>query len=230
LNVSVEKPLFNAQININGSMNLMEASRNTDVKKFIFSSASSLVGEVKYDPVDEDHPLTPKTPYGTAKLAIEHYLRVYNEIFGLNYLVFRFFNLYGKYQYPESRALIPMIYNRVSKGQEFTIFGDGSATRDFIFIDDVVDFYMKAVTDKFDVKNEVVNMGTGTGTSILEIVKTSAELLEVEPNLKYEPKKPGEIENFTADTKKLQELFGDVPKTSVRDGLGKTFEWLKSLE
>ncbi len=230
LNVSIDNPKLNTEINIGGTLNLMEASRANKIKKFIFSSASSLVGEVQYNPVDEHHPAKPKTPYGVAKYAIENYLRVYQEIYGMDYLVFRFYNLYGKYQYPQSKALIPMVYERLTKGMEFTIFGDGSATRDFIFIDDVIEFYIKAITDKLEVKNEIVNMGTGIGTSILEIVNTSAEILEVEPNLKYQPKKPGEIENFTADVAKLKNLFGTVPQTTVREGLDKTFEWLKAIE
>ncbi len=230
LNVSIEKPLLNTEINIGGTLNLMEASRAAGVEKFIFSSASSLVGEVQYYPVDEKHPCTPKTPYGVAKYAIENYLRVYNEIYGMNYLVFRFFNLYGRYQYPQSRALIPMVYERLTKGMEFTIFGDGSATHDFIYIEDVIDFYLKAITDKSEVKNEIVNMGTGVGTSILEIVNTSAKILGVKPNLKFQPKKPGEIENFTADVKKLKILFGVVPKITVTKGLEITFKWLNSIK
>jgi UDP-glucose 4-epimerase len=115
LPVSIEKPRFNARINIEGSLNIMDAARENGVQKIIFSSASSLIGDVKYNPVDENHPATPKTPYGVAKYAIEHYLRVYQELYGLNYLIFRFYNIYGPWQYPESGALIPMVYRKLNR-------------------------------------------------------------------------------------------------------------------
>ena len=109
LPVSLEKPKMNARINIEGTLNIMDAAREHGISKILFSSASSLVGKVKYNPVDENHPCNPKTPYAVAKYACEHYLRIYQELYWLNYLIFRFFNIYGPWQYPESGGLIPMV-------------------------------------------------------------------------------------------------------------------------
>lgn len=223
LPVSIEKPCLNARINIEGSLNIMDAAREHGVRKVIFSSASSLIGEVQYNPVDENHPAKPKTPYGVAKYAIEHYLRVYQELYGLDYLVFRFFNIYGPWQYPESGALIPMVYRKLKDEGKFTVNGDGSQSRDFIYIGDLAEFYVKAVLG--DMKNEVVNLGTGKGTTIKEVVEIAGEILGIKPEFVYQPKRLGEIDNFVADTKKLEKMFGEKPETSIRDGLIKTFNW-----
>jgi len=227
LPVSIEKPRLNARINIEGSLNVMDAAREHGVQKIIFSSASSLVGEVKYNPVDEAHPATPKTPYGVAKYAIEHYLRVYQELYGLNYLIFRFYNIYGPWQYPESGALIPMIYRKLKDEGSFNVFGDGKQARDFIYVGDLADFYVKAV--RSDVKNEVVNLGTGKGTTIKEVVEIAGEILGIEPKINYLPQRPGEIDNFVADTEKLSRLFSALPDTSLNEGLQQTFDWLNVL-
>ena len=225
LPVSLEKPRINARINIEGTLNIMDAAREQGIDKIIFSSASSLVGEVKYNPVDEEHPCNPKTPYAVAKYACEHYLRVYQELYGLNYLIFRFFNIYGPWQYPESGALIPMVYKKLTTEGSFNVFGAGLQTRDFVYVGDVAEFYLKAI--KKEVKNEIVNLGTGKGAAIKEIVELAGEILEIEPKINYLPQRGGEIDNFFADVTKLQRIFGSIPDTKIEEGLRKTFEWLK---
>lgn len=227
LPVSLEKPKLNARINIEGSLNILDAARNNGIKKVIFSSASSIVGEVKYNPVDELHPCLPKTPYGVAKYAMEHYLRVYQELYNLDYLVFRFYNVYGPWQYPESKAVIPMVYNKLTTDGSFTIFGDGNQTRDFIYVGDIAEFFVKAA--KNNVKNELLNMGTGKATTIKEIVEISGKILRIKPTLNNLPARPGEIDNFVADTTRLKKLFGSTPQTQLNEGLLKTFDWLKSV-
>ncbi len=107
--VSLKKPVENMRINVEGTLNIMDAARESSVDRFIFSSASSVVGDIEYSPVDEVHPCTPKTPYAVAKYTIENYLRVYGEIYGFDHMIFRFYNIYGPYQFPESGGLIPMI-------------------------------------------------------------------------------------------------------------------------
>lgn len=224
---SLEHPKINARINIEGSLNILDAARACKVKKVIFSSASSIVGEVRYNPVDEEHPCTPKTPYGVAKFAMEHYLRVYQELYGLDYLIFRFYNVYGPWQYPESRAVIPMVYQRLKADGNFNVFGDGSQTRDFIYVGDIADLFVKSITS--DVKNEVVNMGTGKATTVKEIVGIIGGILEIEPTINYLSPRPGEIENFTADPSKLNRLFGDYKFTPLDEGLKQTVAWLDSV-
>ena len=223
---SLENPKVNARINIEGSLNILDAARNCGIGKVIFSSASSIVGEVKYNPVDEVHPCLPKTPYGVAKYAMEHYLRVYQELYGLNYLVFRFFNVYGPWQFPESKAVIPMVYQRLKTDGTFNVFGDGNAMRDFIYVGDIADLFVRSV--RSEVRNEIVNMGTGRGTTVKEIVEIIGRILEIEPTLNYLPPRPGEIQNFTADTTKIQRLFDQKSFTSLDEGLLKTIQWLNA--
>ena len=224
---SLENPKVNARINIEGSLNILDAARACNVKKVVFSSASSIVGEVRYNPVDEEHPCTPKTPYGVAKYAMEHYLRVYQELYGLDYLVFRFYNVYGPWQYPESRAVIPMVYQRLKADGSFNVFGDGSQTRDFIYVGDIADLFVRSITS--DVKNEVVNMGTGKATTVKEIVGIMGDVLGIDPTINYQPPRPGEIENFTADPSKLYRLFGEYRFTPLDEGLQQTVSWLDTV-
>lgn len=225
--ISLEKPKLNMTVNIEGTLNIMDAAKEFGIDKIIFSSASSVVGDVKYNPVDEEHPCTPKTPYAITKKACEDYLRVYKDIFDLDFLVFRFFNLYGTWQYPQSGALIPTIYRCLSRGQTFNIYGNGTATRDFVYVEDVADFIYQAIQK--NVKNEIINMGTGNATSILELVNLASGTLKVKPMLVYKPPRLGEISNFVADTTKIERLFGKKPSTSLSEGLQHTFKWLETI-
>lgn len=225
LPASIKEPSLNAKVNILGSLNILDAARETDAKKVIFSSASSLIGDVLQNPVIEEHLCLPKTPYGVAKRSIEHYLRVYNELYGLNYLVFRFFNIYGPYQWPESGALIPTVMSKIINGEEVTIFGDGSIARDFIYVGDVTDFYIQSI--KKNIKNEIFNMGTGGLTTIKEIVDAIAKVVGKAPNIIEKPARLGEIANFSADVGKLNNFFGKAPNTPLEEGLKRTYEWLK---
>jgi UDP-glucose 4-epimerase len=224
LTTSLEKPRLNARINIEGTLNIMDAAREFGCKKLIFSSASSLIGDVKYNPVDEIHPCVPKTPYAVSKYAIEQYLRVYQELYNLDYLIFRFFNVYGPWQFPESKAIIPMVYQKLKNDGSFTVFGDGTQTRDFIYVGDIADFFVKAM--KNDVKNEIINMGTGKSITIKDVVETGGEILKIKPKINYLPARPGEIGNFVADTTKVKKLFGEIPGTPLKSGLEYTFRWL----
>lgn len=223
LSASIKDPALNAKINILGSLNVMDAAREKGVKKIIFSSASSIIGDVIHNPVTEEHPCKPKTPYAVAKLCVEHYLRVYQELYGLDYVVFRFFNVYGPYQYPESGALIPVVMSRILKGEEVFIFGDGSIARDFIYVEDIADFYIQSI--KKDVKNEIFNMGTGRLTTIKEVIEAISKVVGKDPKIVYKPARAGEITNFSADVSKLKKFFGEVPNTSLEEGLRKTYKW-----
>jgi UDP-glucose 4-epimerase len=225
LTTSLKDPLLDTHINVGGTLNIMESARENDVSFIIYSSASSVVGTLEYNPVDEKHPCIPRTPYAASKLACEHYLRVYQEIYGLDYLVFRFFNIYGPWQYPAGGGLIPSVINRILKDEEITIFGDGSATRDFVLVEDLVSIYRQALERK--VTNQTLNMGTGRGTSIMEVVQTASKVMEREPNIDYKPQREGEIDNFYADVSKLESSLGDKPSTSLEIGLERTYEWFR---
>lgn len=227
LPASIENPKLNAKVNIEGTLNILDASKEYGINKVIFSSASSLVGKVDYSPVDENHPCFPKTPYGVAKLSIEHYLRVYNELYNLNYLTFRFFNLYGPGQYPNSGALIPMVFSKLREDGSFNVFGDGNQMRDFIYVGDVAEAYFYSLRN--DVKNELINLGTGEGTTIKQVVEKAGKILNISPKINYLSARPGEIDNFVADTRKFKKFFGNFSFTPLDEGIRKTYDWLNTI-
>lgn len=226
LPASTDSPKLNAEINIIGTLNILNAAREHDVEKVFFSSASSLVGEAGTVPVTEDLPAQPQSPYGVAKHAIEEYLVVYQKLYDLDYLVFRFFNVYGPYQPPESGALVPVVMSRLHDNKAVFVTGDGSQTRDFIFVRDITELIVEGLEG--DVKNEVVNMGRGVETEIIEAIQVIADVVDIEPEIDRKPSRPDEIDDFYADMSRCEELFGTVPNTEFETGLERTYEWLRT--
>jgi len=220
---SLDGIIENANVNILGLLNVLESCRKNNVKKIIFTSASSLIGVPDSEKVSENHSAFPKTAYGITKLASEHYLRLYHELHGINYVIFRFFNIYGPHQ---KNGLIPTLYNRIISEQPLTVFGQGDQIRDYVFIEDIVSFFDEAITSSKG-NNEIFNMGTGKGTTIKEIIEILSKTLETQPKIEYKSERPGEIGNFVADTSKLHAEFQKIPSTSVNLGILKTVEWLK---
>jgi UDP-glucose 4-epimerase len=220
---SIEGPVKNAQVNIIGLLNVLEACTKNNIKKIIFTSASSLIGEPKKPQVSEIHPATPKTAYGISKLASEHYLRLYNELNNLNFVIFRFFNIYGPFQ---KNGLIPSLYSKIKNNQPLTVFGKGDQIRDYVFIKDIIPFFEKAISTSL-ADNKAFNMGTGKGTRIVDIIEILSKTMNVKPKIEFQPQRPGEIGNFVADTTLLSSTFGKVPSTSVEDGIRETVDWLK---
>lgn len=225
LPASTENPKLNAEINILGTLNILDAARTHDVKKVLFTSASSLVGEVETIPVPEDHPASPQSPYGVAKHAVEEYLAVYQELYDLDYLVFRLFNVYGPYQHPESGALVPVVMSRLHRDQGVFVTGDGSQTRDFIYVRDITELIREGLEG--DVRNEVVNMGRGVETEVIDAIRTIATVVGVDPEIDRKPERPDEIDDFYADTTKCERLFGRVPNTDFETGLERTYRWMR---
>ncbi len=212
----------NAQVNIIGLLNILCACRENNIKKIIFTSASSLIGEPESLKVSENHPTKPKTAYGITKLASEHYLRLFQELYKINFVIFRFFNIYGPYQ---KNGLIPSLYKKISSNESVTIFGDGKQLRDFVYIRDILPFFEKAISNDF-ANNSIYNIGTGTGTTISDVIVQMSEILHIKPKIQRESVRKGEIGNFIADTRKLEKIFGQKPDTSIKDGLDQTISWL----
>ena len=211
-----------AQVNIIGLLNILCACRENNIKKIIFTSASSLIGEPESLKVSENHPTKPKTAYGITKLASEHYLRLFQELYKINFVIFRFFNIYGPYQ---KNGLIPSLYKKISSNESVTIFGDGKQLRDFVYIRDILPFFEKAISNDF-ANNSIYNIGTGTGTTISDVIVQMSEILHTKPKIQRESVRKGEIGNFIADTRKLEKIFGQKPDTSIKDGLDQTISWL----
>jgi UDP-glucose 4-epimerase len=222
LTSSLEDIVTNARVNILGLLNVLEACKKNGIKKIIFTSASSMVGVPQTYAVTESHPTNPKTAYGISKLASEHYLRLYSGMFGITHVIFRFFNIYGPFQ---KNGLIPAIYQRAVSGQPVTVFGKGDQVRDYVYIGDVVPFFEKASSTGV-ADNSTFNLGTGRGSTIIQVVDTVSKILGKEITKDFRPERPGEIGNFVADTKRLSSAFGDLPKMTLEDGLRATVDWL----
>ena len=221
---SIDGPVTNANVNIMGLLYILEACRKNNIKKIIFTSASSMIGEPQTSTVTENHQAIPKTAYGITKLTSEHYLRLYKEMYGLNFIIFRFFNIYGPFQ---KNGLIPTLYTRIKNDEPLTVFGKGDQIRDYVFIEDIIPFFEKASNSNV-ADNQIFNMGTGVGTSITQIIENFSQILNISPKIEFKPERPGEIGNFVANTELLNNTFGDVPKTTPKEGLEKTISWLNS--
>ena len=213
-----------SNITINGIINILEASRLNNVKKIIFPSASSMIGSIKKSPVPEDHEATPTNPYGIAKLASEHFIRIYKELYGINFVIFRFFNIYGPYQ---KNGVIPNLFSKIKNNKPVTIFGEGNQIRDYVFIKDISNFFKISISsNKAD--NNIINMGTGIGHSVMDLINIMSKKLNITPEIDFKPKRVGEIDNFVADTSLIKNLFGKSPSTNLEIGLTKTIDWLNS--
>lgn len=224
LRTSLRNPKRNVKINVQGTLNIFEAAKKAGVRKVIYPSASSTYGAPKYTPVDEEHPKYPTTIYGVTKYMGEHLLRVYQELHGLNYMAFRFTNVYGPWQGPDTGGLVPATMARILKEEPVVIFGDGSQTRDFVYVGDLADLIHKAVVTP-SLQNTVVNAGSGVQTSIADVVKACGRVLGMTPAITYKPQEGGERGLFEADMRRCRELFGQLPGTPLEEGLRQTAEW-----
>jgi len=223
---SLENPVFDAECNIIGSINLIKAALKHKVKKFIYISTGGAVhGEPKYLPVKEDHPINPECEYGITKHTVEHYLYLYRFHYGLNYTVLRYPNVYGPRQNPKGEAGVNAIFiHQMLTGVTPTIFGDGEQLRDYVYVEDVVNANIAAL-DKGD--NEIVNIGTGLGTSVNDIFRELQEILNFPHNAIYAPPRTGEIYKIYLDASKAKEKLQWRSQVPFKEGLRRTVEWHK---
>ncbi|MFX0123720.1 MAG: GDP-mannose 4,6-dehydratase [Candidatus Hodarchaeota archaeon] len=223
LRYSLKNPRVVHDINVNGTLNVLEAARINEVEKIIFASSSSVYGVPKYLPLDETHPTSPYSPYAASKLAAEHYCTAYHTSYGLNVVSLRYFSVYGPRQRPD--LVIRAVTERLMNNQSPIIFGDGSYTRDFTFIDDIVNgTILAAETDS--VGGKIFNLGFGQRTSILEIVQKLQDLLKKQHlSPIYKPAYPGDFPHTQAEISKAKQILGYRPTTSLKQGLKQFLEW-----
>jgi len=230
---SVEDPIFDAKVNILGSLNVIQnfvqlRTSNFQLPTFIFTSTGGAIyGEAKRVPTPEDYPANPISPYGIAKLTVENYLKFYKENFGLKFISLRFSNVYGPRQDPRGEAGVVAIFiEKLLRGERPTIFGDGNQTRDFIFVEDAVSACLKAM--EYKGKKEIFNIGTGIETSINELYQIISKLLNTKIKPKYAPEKPGDLKRSCLDISLAKRELKWKPKFDLEKGLQKTIKNLKS--
>ncbi len=224
---SVEKPVYDGNINILGTLNILEKMRKYDVKKIIFASSGGAVyGEPQYMPVDENHPVAPMSPYGLSKFCGEEYIKLYNRLYGIEYAILRYSNVFGERQDPRGEAgVISIFIDKIMNNQKPTIFGDGNQTRDFVYVGDVANANLMAL----NWKNEIVNIGTGIETSVNELFNVIADELNYNDKPIYDKPREGEVYRIALDIKKAEEL-GWKSTVDLREGIKRTVEWMKRLK
>lgn len=211
---STNNPTEDATENILGSINVLKCSKKYGIKKFITISTAAVYGLPEYLPVDEKHPVTCLSFYGLSKLTMEKY----TQLFGLDYIIFRFANVYGPRQSAHGEAGVVAIFaDKMKNNEEIIINGDGEQTRDFVYVEDIAKICLAAIQS--DVKNEIINVSTAQAISINRLFSVMST--------KYNYKKPpihgeervGDIKHSILDNKKCKKLLGFVPQTTVEDGL-----------
>jgi UDP-glucose 4-epimerase len=221
---SVKNPRKTHEVNVTGTFNLLEAALHSDVKRIINASSSSVYGRVEYLPYDENHPTNPISPYGVSKLATEHYCKVFQELYGLNIVSLRYFTVYGPRMRPD--LAIHIFSRRALRGEPIEIFGDGSKTRDFTYIDDVVDATLLAV----ERGEGIYNVGGGNRITIAQLAKKIINLTGSKSEIVYTESVRGDAEHTLADNTKAKRELEWEPKVGLNEGLTKLVNWIKENE
>lgn len=221
---SLSDPILDAEVNIRGTINLLECCRGK-VEKFIYASSGGAVyGEPRYLPVDEEHPINPLSPYGISKYIAEKYLQVYKELYGLDYVALRYGNVYGQRQSGEGEAGVVAIFaNKMLRSERPTINGDGTQTRDFVYVSDVARANLLAV----EKGSGVYNIATGKETSINEIFGMIKKILNANVKPGHAPPIRGEVRRIYLNVEKAKRKLGWMPEVSIEDGIKKLLEQMK---
>jgi len=224
---SVSDPLWDARVNILGSIGLLQACTRHGVRKVIYASTGgALYGEGRQLPATEEHPVNPESPYGASKHTVEHYLYMWRLLHGLDYTVLRYPNIYGPRQNPHGEAGVNAIFiGLMLEGKRPRIFGDGKAERDYLYVDDVVEANVLALAQG---SGEMLNLGTGVGTSVNDIVRELQAILSFAGDAIHEPPRPGEVQRIYLDAARARRVLGWEPRVTFAEGLRRTVEWSRS--
>ncbi len=224
---SVADPAFDANTNIIGTINLLQNSIKTGVKKFMFASTGGAVyGEQEYYPADEKHPTAPLSPYGISKLAVEKYLFFYNAQYKFNYSILRYANIYGPRQNPFGEAGVVAIFStKLLKNEQPVINGSGKQTRDYVFVGDVVKANLIALHDE---KTDIYNIGTSKETDVNQLFNMLNKIVGNNKEEKHGPAAPGEQMRSVITSDKLFNTFKWRPSTPLEEGLQKTVDFFRA--
>jgi len=224
----VDDPRAGLQTNVVGTFNVMQACKDANVRRLVFSSSASVYGNALQTRMDEDHPLNNRTFYGATKIAGEQLLRSFNEMHGLDYVALRYFNIYGPRQDYSGAyvSVIMKVLDRLDAGERPVVFGDGSQAYDFIYVGDVARANVLAM--KAAVKDECINVCTGTKTSIRELVDLLRELSGSTSETEYRSAAQQFVTDRLGDPTKCRDMLGFEPTVALREGLGRLIAWRMS--
>jgi len=222
---SIRQPGLYQDINVGGTINLLEASRNRDIERFLFMSSSSVYGAGAAVPFREDARLdNPGSPYAASKLAAELFCRTYNSLHGLPVTVVRPFTVYGPRQRPE--MAVSLFTRQIDSGEEVTILGDGTSQRDYTYISDIVDGAFQALTYR-NTGFDVFNLGCSRPVTLMSLVSIIEKALGKTARLKYLPEQKGDVPVTFADISRAGELLGYRPLVSIEEGVTRFVEWYR---
>ena len=221
---SLDRPILYADVNVLGSLNLLEQSRKHGVRKFIYiSTAGAVYGEPLYLPVDEDHPIRPLDPYGASKHHVEHYLHLYKANYGLSHTILRYPNVYGPRQDPYGEAGVVAIFaHHLLHKQQAVINGSGEQERDFVYVSDVARCNLLALHTGH---GGTYNLGSGVGTTINEIYRRLQAIAGYQGHEVHGPAKQGEVFRVYVDASRARRELGWQPQVSLDEGLRRTAEY-----
>jgi UDP-glucose 4-epimerase len=226
--VSIDNPAATHQHCVNATFTLLLAARDASVKRFVYAASSSAYGDAPTSPKIETMPASPLSPYAVAKLTGEYYCSVFYNIYGLETISLRYFNVFGPYQDPASQyaAAIPAFVTAILKDEPPTIYGDGEQSRDFTYVDNVVDANLLAARARCT-KGEVINIACGRAVTVNEIVDMINNLLGKNIKPIYTDPRPGDVKHSLADITAAKKLIGFKPTVSFHDGLQKAIDWYR---
>jgi dTDP-glucose 4,6-dehydratase len=227
--LSIDNPMLVNEVNVNGALNLLKASVDSGVKRFVQASSASVYGDTETLPVIEDTLLRPISPYAVSELAAESYARAFHKTYGLETVCLRYFNVYGPRQsYSPYTGAITIFMNQLLKNESITIFGDGEQTRDFVYVEDVAAANVLALSRK-EAAGEVFNIATGAATSVNVLVRSLTKVFG-KSDLKplHTQAKPGEIRFSCASIEKAKRILGYRPVFSIENGLERLVKWYTS--
>jgi UDP-glucose 4-epimerase len=224
---SVRDPQYDASVNVLGSLNLLECCRSHGVRKFIYASTGgALYGEPKYIPADEAHPIDPLAPYGVSKHVVEQYLFTYRANHGLEYTVLRYPNVYGPRQDPHGEAGVVAIFSlQLLTGKQPVIFGDGTKTRDYCNVADIVEANVLALGSPL---SSTYNLGRGIEVSDLEVFEAVRAAVGSKTEPTYSPVRPGEVEHIALDASKAERELGWRWKIGLTDGVATAVDYYRN--
>ncbi len=225
---SIKEPVKDAAVNIGGTLNILQAASTYRIKKIIYYSSAAVYGEPVYLPIDEKHPKNPLSPYGLSKLTGEKYAEFYSKFYGLNIVIIRPFNVYGPKQDPRNpyTGVISTFLDKALRGESIPIYGDGSQSRDFIYVDDLVDLSIK-ILSKNTPQFIALNGACGERTTIKSLAERIKELTGSNSKIIFLPRREGEIYESYADISVAKQLLDFKPVYKIDDGLKKLIEYFK---
>lgn len=222
---SIDAPINDSQINVLGTINVLEAARKHSINRVVFSSSAGIFGELKTLPIAEDHPQDPDSPYGVSKLAAEKLCLVYNKLYGMYNVCLRYFNVFGPFQRFDAYGnVIPIFANHLLKREPLLIYGDGEQTRDFVNVHDVANANIQAASMP-SIKG-VYNIGSGTRISINSLALLIQKASGITTQVQYGPPRPGDVRDSLADITAAKKAFDYQPDEDIYKGLLDYWSWL----